>query len=74
MRLLAALAEAEGGQLIVYVGDMDAMPEGAHPGIQRETVVTPSRPEGYEIIVISYPPEEAQEASDARTLPARNDR
>jgi hypothetical protein len=53
-RLLAALADAEGGELIVYVGDMDSLPEGVRPEITRETVRTGSRPDGYEIVVIRY--------------------
>jgi hypothetical protein len=52
-RLLAALAAAE-GELMVYAGDVDSLPEGARPEITRETVRTESVPDGYGIIVIRY--------------------
>ena len=51
-RILAALAEREGGELRVYAGDVDALPPDADVEMYRETVVTGSRPDGYQVIVI----------------------
>ena len=54
-RLLAALAEHYGGELSLYAGDVDVQPADVRVEIRRETVVTQSRPEGYQVIVISVP-------------------
>ena len=54
-RILAALAEREGGELSVYAGDVDALPTDVRVEIRRETVVTGSRPGGYQVIVVAVP-------------------